>query len=75
MHARQPRFTLRPAALVKRWNITRTQGISHSAAPGRREEAFAALEHALERYERKKNLAMVAQVRPKLEALRNVAPP
>jgi hypothetical protein len=28
------------------------------------------LERALERYERKKNLAMVAQVRPRLEALR-----
>ena len=40
------------------------------AAAGRTEEAAAALEQALERYERKKNLAMVAQVRPKLETLR-----
>jgi tetratricopeptide (TPR) repeat protein len=40
------------------------------AAAGRTDEAVAALEQALERYERKKNLAMVAQVRPKLEALR-----
>jgi tetratricopeptide (TPR) repeat protein len=40
------------------------------AAAGRDEEAAEALEQALERYERKKNLAMVAQVRPKLEALR-----
>ena len=29
-----------------------------------------ALQQALDRYERKKNLAMVAQVRPRLEALR-----
>ena len=41
------------------------------ATAGRSEEAAAALEQALERYERKKNLAMVAQVRPKLEALRD----
>jgi hypothetical protein len=40
------------------------------AVSGRTGEAAAALEQALERYERKKNLAMVAQVRPKLEALR-----
>ena len=32
------------------------------AAAGRTEEAAAALEQALERYKRKKNLAMVAQV-------------
>ena len=40
------------------------------ATAGRSEEAAAALEQALERYERKKNLAMVAQVRPRLEELR-----
>jgi class 3 adenylate cyclase/tetratricopeptide (TPR) repeat protein len=40
------------------------------AAAGRREEAAAALERALERYERKKNLALVAQVRPRLDELR-----
>ncbi len=34
------------------------------AAAGRTDEAAAALEQALDRYERKKNLAMVAQVRP-----------
>ena len=33
-------------------------------------DAVMAVEQALERYERKKNLAMVAQVRPKLEELR-----
>ena len=44
------------------------------AAAGRTHEAAVALEQALERYERKKNLAMVAQVRPKLEALRQKMP-
>ena len=40
------------------------------ATAGRSDEAVDALEQALERYERKKNLAMVAQVKPKLEELR-----
>ena len=40
------------------------------AAAGKTAEAAAALGQALDRYERKKNLAMVAQVRPRLEALR-----
>jgi tetratricopeptide (TPR) repeat protein len=40
------------------------------AAAGRAGEAVEALEQALDRYGRKKNLAMVAQVRPKLEELR-----
>jgi ATP/maltotriose-dependent transcriptional regulator MalT len=39
-------------------------------AAGRTGEAAHALERALERYERKKNLAMVEQVRPLLESLR-----
>jgi tetratricopeptide (TPR) repeat protein len=39
-------------------------------AAGRAHEAVDALEQALDRYERKKNLAMVAEVRPRLEALR-----
>jgi hypothetical protein len=39
-------------------------------AAGRRNEAAETLEQALERYERKKNLAMVAQVRSRLEGLR-----
>jgi hypothetical protein len=37
---------------------------------GRIREAADTLEQALARYAQKKNLAMVAQVRPKLEALR-----
>jgi class 3 adenylate cyclase/tetratricopeptide (TPR) repeat protein len=43
------------------------------AAAGRSEDAANALAQALERYERKKNLAMVAQVRPRLEMLRAAA--
>jgi tetratricopeptide (TPR) repeat protein len=39
-------------------------------AAGRTDEAAAALEQALNRYERKKNLAMVTQVRPRLAELR-----
>jgi tetratricopeptide (TPR) repeat protein len=38
-------------------------------AAGRTREAVETLEQALERYERKKNLATVAQVKPKLEKL------
>jgi tetratricopeptide (TPR) repeat protein len=45
------------------------------AAAGRTEEAAEALEQALDRYGRKKNLAMIAQVKPKLEAFREKMPP
>jgi class 3 adenylate cyclase/tetratricopeptide (TPR) repeat protein len=45
------------------------------AAAGRTDEAAQALEQALERYERKKNLAMVGQVRPRLVALRTATTP
>jgi hypothetical protein len=38
-------------------------------AAGHSDEAHAALEHALDRYERKKNFAMVAQVRERLMRL------
>jgi class 3 adenylate cyclase/tetratricopeptide (TPR) repeat protein len=40
------------------------------AAAGRSEEAVEGLKQALDRYERKKNLARVAQVKPRLEELR-----
>ena len=43
-------------------------------AGGSAGEAAAVLEQALDRYERKKNLAMLAQMRPKLEGLRKAAP-
>ena len=44
------------------------------AAAGRNDEAASALEQALDRYQRKKNLAMVAQVSPRLEEVRKTAP-
>jgi tetratricopeptide (TPR) repeat protein len=44
------------------------------ACAGANDAAASALEQALQRYERKKNLAMVAQVRPRLEDLREKAP-
>jgi tetratricopeptide (TPR) repeat protein len=44
------------------------------AAAGRTDKAAETLEQAVERYERKKNLAMLAHVRPQLEALRGAAP-
>ena len=40
------------------------------ATAGRVEEAAEAYEQALDRYGRKKNLAMIAQVERRLEALR-----
>jgi class 3 adenylate cyclase len=65
--------------------IERTDGLNYQgdalcdlavvlAAADRPDAAAAALEQALERYQRKKNLAMVAQVRPKLEEVRKTAP-
>jgi hypothetical protein len=44
------------------------------AAAERREESARALEQALERYKRKKNLAMAAQMKRKLEQLRKAPP-
>ena len=44
------------------------------AAAGRPDEGAKTLGEAVKRYERKKNLAMVGQVRPRLEALRTEAP-
>ena len=41
---------------------------------GRREEATAAREAALDRYKRKRNLAMVAQVRQRMGAGKGSAP-
>jgi predicted negative regulator of RcsB-dependent stress response len=39
-------------------------------AAGRRDEAVEAYGHALQRFERKRNLAMAAQVRQRLDAVR-----
>ena len=64
--------------------IERTDGLNYQGdalcdlaevlhAAGRSDEARAALEQALERYERKKNLAMAAQVRDRLAELQPAA--
>jgi hypothetical protein len=45
------------------------------AGAGRTDEAAAALEQALDRYERKRDLAMAAQVRERLTQLREQALP
>jgi len=42
-------------------------------AAGKTAEASEALEQSLDRYEQKKNMAMAAQVRPRLEALRSAS--
>ena len=44
------------------------------ASAGRVDQAAGALEQALQRYEAKRNLAMVAQVRPRLDAVREKMP-
>jgi class 3 adenylate cyclase/tetratricopeptide (TPR) repeat protein len=74
------RLAREAVAIVERTDDLSSQGdvlfdlaeVLHAA--GRYDEAAATLEQALERYERKKNLAMVAQVRPRLEAMRGEAP-
>lgn len=68
-------------AIVERTDATNFQGDGYwnlaevLAAADRNDEAADALQQALERYMRKKNLAMVAQVQPRLEALRAGASP
>ncbi len=66
-------------AIVERTDNLNNQGdalfdLAEVLAAGRSEEAAAALEQALERYQRKKNLAMVAQVRVRLAELQAPAP-
>jgi class 3 adenylate cyclase len=75
-HAEAERLAREAVAIVEQTDQLSYQGNALCdlaevlAAAGRAEEAAEALERALDRYERKKNLAMVEQVRPKLEALR-----
>ena len=78
-HAEAQRLAREAVALSEPTDALNSQGDAFCdlaqvlAAAGRIEEATEALEQALERYERKKNLAMVAQVRPRLEKLRSLA--
>jgi tetratricopeptide (TPR) repeat protein len=74
-HAEAERLAREAVSVAERMDALGQQGdalcdlAAVLAAGGRLAEAAVALEQALERYERKKNLAMVAQVRPKLESL------
>ena len=79
-HADAERLAQEAVAITERMDGLNFQGDAYRdladvfAAAGRTDEATEALEQALDRYERKKNLAMVAQVQPKLEALRQRTP-
>ena len=79
-HAEAERLAREAVAIAERTDALNFQGDALCdlaevlAAAGRSDEAAAALEQALERYERKKNLAMIAQVHRRLDALRKAAP-
>jgi tetratricopeptide (TPR) repeat protein len=79
-HLEAERLAREAVALVERTDQLTYQGDALCdlaevlAAADRSDEAAEALEQALERYERKKNLAMVAQVRPRLAEVRAGAP-
>jgi len=76
-HAEAEALMHEAVAIVERTDALNFQGYALTdlaevlRAAGHLREAASALEQALERYERKQNLAMVAQVRPKLAALRD----
>jgi class 3 adenylate cyclase len=78
-HGRAEKLAREAVAIGERTDALNRQGDALCdlaevlVAAGRTEEAAAALERALERYEQKKNLAMVAEVRPRLVALREEA--
>ena len=75
-HAEAERLAREAVAIAERTDALNWQGDALCdlgevlVVASRTDEAALALEQGLERYERKKNLAMVAQVTPKLEELR-----
>ena len=79
-HAKAEPLAREAVAIAERTDSLNLQGdglcdlaqVLHSAA--RSEEAAATLQQALERYERKRNLAMAAQVRGRLAAQREEEP-
>jgi Tetratricopeptide repeat len=79
-HADAERLAREAIAIVERTDQLTYQGDALCdlaevlAAAGRTNEAAATFEQSLDRYERKKNLAMVAQVRHRLAELRAGAP-
>ena len=72
-HAQAERLAREAVAIGERTDALNSQGDALCdlaevlAAAGRGDEAAAALEQALERYERKKNLAMVSHVHRRFE--------
>jgi class 3 adenylate cyclase/tetratricopeptide (TPR) repeat protein len=74
-HAEAERLAREAVQVTEATDALNDQGDSYYylgrvlAEARRTDEAAEALEQALDRYERKKNLAMVAQVRPRLEGL------
>ena len=79
-HAGAERLAREAVAIADRTDMLNLQGdalcdlAEALGSAGRTEEAAAALEQALERYKRKKNLAMLAQVRARLGELDAMAP-
>ena len=79
-HAEAERLAREAVALVDRTDMLSFQGDAYRdlgevlAAAQRSDDSAWAFEQALERYERKRNLAMVAQLKPKLDPLRKPAP-
>jgi len=75
-HAEAESLAREAVAIVEQTDALNFQGYALCdladvlAAAGRTEAATEVLEQALDRYGRKKNLAMVAQLRPRLDALR-----
>jgi len=79
-HARAERLAREAISIAERTDSLNWQADAYCdltevlIAADRTNEAAEALDQALDRYQRKKNLAMVIQVRPKLEALRQKLP-
>jgi len=79
-HARAEQTAREAVEIIERTDGLNYQGDAYCdlaevlVSAGRTKEAAAALEQALERYERKKNLAMAAQVRDRLAELQDAAP-
>ena len=80
-HEEAERFAREAITLADRTDMLSLQGDAYwdlaeaLAAAGRVDESAVALQEALERYRLKKNLAMVAQLTPRLEELRRLGQP
>jgi tetratricopeptide (TPR) repeat protein len=79
-HREAERLARDALSIVEQTDMLNLQGDAYwdlaevLAAAGRFDESFAALAEAITRYERKKNLAMVAQLTPRLAELERAAP-